>query len=347
MRILLATEEINAQPSEGLLVFILHLARYLDRLGTLTLIYARGEPEPGLRAIKLLASKRIVTKGLLQLLHRESFDIAVYVPSSSLTACGLLRAVLLRSLVKAPTIMIAMQLRKVGPLHSLFSRMRTPELTLSPVDELRDNIEKLGMRTGFIIPGFDDERFRPIEPALKTHLRKKYGLPESAYILLHVGHIKENRNMQVFLKHREWGRDILPVVKGGEVDPSWLHRLQMAGVVVIDEYIEHMHELYQAADCYLFPVSSPTGALEFPLSVIEAAACNLPVITTRFGALPHVIREGEGFHYIRSMAEIRERISAIRGATPRTSEKVRELSWNTVFTTYLAPHISRLGHVHD
>ena len=153
--------------------------------------------------------------------------------------------------------------------------------------------------------------------------------------------------MQVFLKHREWGRDILPVVKGGEVDPSWLHRLQMAGVVVIDAYIEHMHELYQAADCYLFPVSSPTGALEFPLSVIEAAACNLPVITTRFGALPHVIREGEGFHYIRSMAEIRERISAIRGATPRTSEKVRELSWNTVFTTYLAPHISRLGHVHD
>jgi glycosyltransferase involved in cell wall biosynthesis len=346
MRILLATEEITRRPSEGLLVFVMHLARFLGGIGELTLLYAAGEPESELRALRLLSHKTMITKGLLQLSRRESFDIAVYVPSSSLTAYGLLRGILLRSLFKTSTIMIALQLRKVGALHAIVARGRTPELILSPVEELRRNMEQLGVRTGFIIPGFDEGLFKPIRSELKAALRRKYGLPENEYIVLHVGHIRESRNMQVFLKHREWGRDIVPVVKGGEVDPAWLHRLQMAGVIVIDEYIEQMHELYQAADCYLFPVSSPTGALEFPLSVIEAAACDLPVITTRFGALPSVIREAEDFRYIRSMSEIPERIRAVRSSTPQTSARVVDLSWSMVFSKYLEPHIRRLTRKH-
>jgi glycosyltransferase involved in cell wall biosynthesis len=342
MRILLATEEITRRPSEGLLVFVMHLARHLRGMGELTLLYARGDPEPDLRALRLLSPSTMITKGLLRLSRGPSFDIAIYVPSSSLTAYGLIRGMLLRSIFKIPTIMIALQLRKVGSLHALVSHCRTPELVLSPVGELRENLERLGIRTGFVIPGFDNGLFRPVRPELKARLRQKYGLPRDQYIVLHVGHIRESRNMQVFLKHREWGGDIIPVVKGGEVDPSWLHRLQMAGVVVIDEYIEQMQELYQAADCYLFPVSSPVGALEFPLSVVEAAACGIPVITTRFGALPGIIREGEGFHYIRSMSEIPEMIRKVRSSSPDASAKVCDLSWNMVFSKYLEPHIRRL-----
>ena len=226
------------------------------------------------------------------------------VPFSSFNAYGLLRAVALKALVKAPTIVIALQHRRIGKLHALFSRMRRPELILTPVGELSLCMGSLGQRTGFIIPGFDERVFKPVSTEVKAQLRRKYGLPPDQFVMLHVGHIKENHNMQVFLKHREWGRDIVPVVKGGDVERSWLHRLQMAGVIVFDEYLDRMHELYQAADCYLFPVSNPTGALEFPLSVVEASACNLPVITTPFGALPEIIREGEGFPYIRSFAEI-------------------------------------------
>jgi glycosyltransferase involved in cell wall biosynthesis len=343
MRILLATEEITARPAEGLLVFVMHLARYLHRLSDLTILYAGGEPEEGHRALELLSSKCVVTLDLVRFLRTESFDIVIYVPSSSFTAYGLLRAAVLRSLAKAPTIVIAMQHRKIGKLHTLFSRLTTPELVLTPVGELGLGVERLGLRTGFIIPGFDEAVFTPVSHETKAALRRKYGLPQDQYIVLHVGHIKENRNMQVLLKHRDWGRDIVPVVKGGEVEHSWLHRLQMAGVIVFDEYLDRMHELYQASDCYLFPVSSPTGALEFPLSVVEAAACNLPVITTPFGALPEIIREGDGFHYIRSFAEIPDRIASIRSSPIHTSDKVIGLSWNSVFAKYLEPHIRRLG----
>ena len=343
MRLLLATEEITARPDKGLLVFVMHLARYLDRLSDLTILYADGEPEEGQRALQILSKNAIVTLELLQLLRMESFDIVLYVPSSSFNAFGLLRAVALKALVKAPTIVIALQHGRIGKLHALFSRMRSPELILTPVGELSLGLEALGQRTGFIIPGFDDRAFKPVSPDVKAELRRKYGLPPDQFVILHVGHIKENHNMQVFLKHREWGRDIVPVVKGGDVEHSWLHRLQMAGVIVFDEYLERMHELYQAADCYLFPVSNPAGALEFPLSVVEASACNLPVITTPFGALPEIIREGEGFHYIRSFAEIPDRIASIRSGMINTAEKVADLSWDAVFAKYLETRVKRLA----
>jgi glycosyltransferase involved in cell wall biosynthesis len=342
MNILLATEEITARPDKGLLVFVMHLARHLDRLADLTVVYADGQPEESLKARKILSTKGFVTLDLIRLSRMDSFDIILYVPSSSFNALALLRAVALKTLVKAPMIVIALQHRNIGKMHGLISRMRTPELVLTPVAELSLGLEGLGQRTGFIIPGFDERSFKPVSPDVRAALRHKYGLPQEQFVVLHVGHIKENHNMQVFLKHREWGRDIVPVVKGGDVEGSWLHRLQMAGVIVLDEYLDKMHELYQAADCYLFPVSNPYGALEFPLSVVEASACNLPVITTPFGALPEIIREGDGFYYIRSFSEIPQRISSIRSGITSTSDKVSELSWDSVFARYLEPHIRRL-----
>jgi glycosyltransferase involved in cell wall biosynthesis len=116
----------------------------------------------------------------------------------------------------------------------------------------------------------------------------------------------------------------------------------MAGIIVIDEYIGEVHELYQASDCYVFPVSSSTGAVEIPLSVIEACACNLPVLTTRFGALPETIREGNGFCFYDRVSEIHEKIAAIRDSKPETAAKVAEFTWEKVFRARLAPHMKML-----
>jgi glycosyltransferase involved in cell wall biosynthesis len=116
----------------------------------------------------------------------------------------------------------------------------------------------------------------------------------------------------------------------------------MAGIIVIDEFLGDVHELYQASDCYFYPVNSPTGAIEIPLSVIEACACNLPVLTTRFGALTEAIREGNGFHYYDRVSEIVEKFAAIRLSRPETVAKVREFSWEKVFRTHLYPQMQSL-----
>lgn len=339
MKILFASEEVTAQPEEGLLVFTMHLCRYLNDIGELTVLHVRGNPEEHLRARRILSRRWLVTGRLLRFLRTERFDRVLYVPSSGLTGFGLGRSLLLRCIARAPTTVIALQERAVGALHRLVALAGHPESILSPVKGLTERLAHLGFDTGFIMPGYDGSLFRPVGSETKRLLRERYGLPRDRFIVLHVGHVRETRNMQVFLRYREWGDTVQPVIKAGEHDPAWRHRLRRAGVIVIDEYIEKVHEIYQAADCYLFPVVRPTGALEFPLSVIEAAACNLPVITTRFGALPDVIPEGNGILYLENTSDIARNLREARRLDVKTSEVVRDLSWDSVFEKYLAPHL--------
>lgn len=342
MKILLASEEITNRPREGTLVFLMHLCRFLHSEGELTALYAVGETDLDIRSLAILSLRTLVTRPLIRLMHAERFDVVLYVPRSGLTPFGLARGALLRSLAKSPAVTIGLQERHVGGMNRLLSLFGNPDLVLSPVRAVRERLERIGIDTGFIMVGYDARLFRPVNPEIQSRLKAKYGLPRDRFILLHVGHVKENRNLEVLLRYRDWGPDIQPVVKAGEIDPSWAHRLRMAGIIVIEEYYRDVHELYQASDAYLFPVSDPTGAVEYPLSVIEACACNLPVITTRFGGLPETIREGNGFHYYDRISEISEKIAAIRQSRPETVAKVRDLSWEMVFRRHLYPQMRSL-----
>ncbi|MBU8923148.1 MAG: glycosyltransferase family 4 protein [Bacteroidales bacterium] len=338
MRILLVTEEITASPSEGLLVFIMHICRYLSARHQLKVIYRDGDPEVRLDALPLLSGRLHSGKDIRNYLKNNLFDVIIYIPSSGMTGFGLLRAMLLGRHSKTPVMVIAMQHRHIGWLHRVLSLMPAPDKILTPVTGMRVALEALRINTGFIMPGFDGDLFKPVDSHQKVALRKKLNLPEDRFIILHVGHIKESRNLQLFLRYREWGDDILPLVKGGEVENSWRERLRQAGMIVMDQYTDDIHELYQASDLYLFPVSSSTGALDFPLSVIEASACGLPVLTTRFGALPDILDSDTDYMYFQQASEISSAISRMRNSSARpTSEKVRSFTWEKVFSLYLDP----------
>jgi glycosyltransferase involved in cell wall biosynthesis len=64
--------------------------------------------------------------------------------------------------------------------------------------------------------------------------------------------------------------------------------LRRAGVTLITTYQQHIQEFYQASDVFVFPVESTDNAIELPLSVLEAFACDLPVVATPFGGLPRL-----------------------------------------------------------
>ena len=69
-------------------------------------------------------------------------------------------------------------------------------------------------------------------------------------------------------------------------------------------YVESIDEIYSMADCYIFPVSINHGAIEIPLSIIEAMSCNLPILTTRFGGVPDIFNEKDGLFYVESNEEM-------------------------------------------
>ena len=68
-----------------------------------------------------------------------------------------------------------------------------------------------------------------------------------------------------------------------------------------------------------------------PLSVLEAMSCNLPVITTRFGALPRAFAEGNGLTFAESEDDLLRELQKVRDRLePRTRDKVLPYGWDNV-----------------
>ena len=93
-----------------------------------------------------------------------------------------------------------------------------------------------------------------------------------------------------------------------------------------------IEKVYALADCYIFPTANPFNSIETPLSVLEAIATNLPVISSAFGGLPETFPEGEGLVYAHSQAEFIDALRRLREnrTRVRTREKVMENSWEAV-----------------
>ena len=113
--------------------------------------------------------------------------------------------------------------------------------------------------------------------------------------------------------------------------PEVVTMLQAAGCMVAHEFIEDLPGLYSAVDAYAFPVSDLMGAIDMPLSVLEAMACNRPVISTRFKALPRFLPPGDGLSYFDSVDEAKaclDRLIDCNGVATR--EKVVQFSWDNI-----------------
>lgn len=150
------------------------------------------------------------------------------------------------------------------------------------------------------IAGVNLNRFCPVSLIDKQRIRDELAFPKNKKVVLHVGHLNRGRNL-LFLENLV-KRDLLPVVIGSttvQPDGGLVRSLEAAGVIVIHKYLESIEKFYQAADCYVFPTIDPRSCVQIPLSILEAMACSLPVVSTRFEGLPLFFPEGyPGITYV-------------------------------------------------
>lgn len=214
------------------------------------------------------------------------------------------------------------------PLAAALIPLLKPDLmlTLSAGDE--ETYRRLGIKTEFLPLGVNTERFSPVSLETKAGLRQKHGLTKDGFVVLHIGSIKEGRNLRALEQVQGSGGQVLIIGSTSTgMELKLKRQLEERGCLVWAEYYEHVEEIYQLADCYIFPVTDSIAAIALPLSVMEAMACNLPVVTTRFGALPRVFEEGGGliFSDEDGLAAALEKIKG--GVKVETRQKVLPLSW--------------------
>lgn len=219
------------------------------------------------------------------------------------------------------------------PLTRGLVRMFKPNLVLAQSHETERMFIRHGCRTAFWPLGVDTDRFKPVSPGVKLELRRRYGIDKDKFIVLHVGSVVRGRNISVLGEIQ--GSDNQVIIVGSTstiVHQDVLQPLRERNCLVWRSYFDNIEEVYWLSDCYVFPTRNPLSAIELPLSVLEAMACNLPVISTPFGALPRLFQPGEGLLFAESDRDFAELVRLVKAGTieVRTREKVMPYSWDNV-----------------
>lgn len=261
-------------------------------------------------------------------------DLVIYISPSSTKVAALLRARMLK--IYSPqsrVFVVAAQPVKYSHPERLLVPLLAPDGIFVQAPGSKHELRSIPCPVHFLPSGVDTSRFVPVDGIQKRNLRRKYAADEDAFVVLHVGHISRGRNIETLagVARLAGMRVILVGSTSTSQDEGMAGRLAEAGVRLVREFVPRIEEIYQLADAYIFPVVSEDAAIGVPLSVLEAMACNLPVITTRFGGLPWMFQNADGFVYFDDQGELPEVIGNLRSLHDcATRRMVEPYDWKKV-----------------
>ncbi len=222
------------------------------------------------------------------------------------------------------------------PLKRYILKFFTPDVVFtSKKDSFYKMMKMLGSNVVILPHGIDTSKFGNVEKN-KEKLKMDL-LGTRKWVCLHVGHIKKNRGLEKieFLAHVF--KNVEFVIVGSSsvgIDEGILRRLKLyENIRVINHYVENIAEYYAASDLYLFTVEEKDkGAIMLPLSILEAVYMNLPVLTTRYGALEEYFQEGECFKYYSNLEDLFQKFAQMIGKCVNCKNDGRSKikSWNEV-----------------
>jgi len=310
--------EYSGNLDEGMRKVSFHLAEELTKRHQVLTLDLRG----------------VFTKTFWRTIKNFNPEIVHYIHGSSIKSFGLLKAVSLHS--RDTKTVLSMMHTTFSHLSEVFIPFIKPDLILTQSLATENILKRLRCETQFLpCAGVDIKKFTPLIAKKKEELREKYGVDKGKFVILHIGSIKKGRNVHFLEKLQKENNQIIIVgaISTG-VDRGLLQRLMKSGCLVWDKYFEHIEEVYAISDCYMFPTPpvNKINSIELPLSVLEAMACNLPVISTKFGALLRIFEEGDGLIFVDKEEDFIEKLEKIKkdDIDVKTRDKVLPYSWENV-----------------
>ena len=145
------------------------------------------------------------------------------------------------------------------------------------------DLDAVSVRSGFRKELFDvgikADKFSTVDKQRQTELKKKYGFDPDRLLAIHVGHCSAGRGLEDFALIKD--ADRMVVASGMFENAETVKILEDSGVKIHRGYMEHVEEIYQMADVYVFPTHSTEFVISIPLSVMEALSCGVPVVGYR------------------------------------------------------------------
>ncbi|MDM7999868.1 MAG: glycosyltransferase family 4 protein [Dehalococcoidia bacterium] len=335
MRICIYTKRLTQRLDEGIARVAHELASGLAKHHEVLTLFSLGDVVETENLVRITSNRIGLDLRLRARIRSFRPDVILYIVRGPATPAALLFGKILGSYWQAAAVAIlAPQTRS---LRSGWARkcaaFLNPGLILTTSTTDRTEFSRVGCPAEFVPLGVNVDAFTPATQDVKRALRHKYGLPEGQFVVLHVGHIQQGRNIGALGCLQKSDTQVLVAASTfSQANASLARQLQAQGVRFLNQYFDRVQEMYQLADVYVFPTVSEEACIGQPLSVLEAMACNLPVVSTKFGGLPDLFPvDGDGLYYADSPSDIaaktvyvREHLSSIQ---PRTRELVKPYSW--------------------
>lgn len=293
---IIITDCLTKHPDEGCLNVANSLIKRIKRKYPDTTVISFSDRTSDLSDVHMNLNKFFLNKELFKFI-KEKQEPVFFIPFSSNTKGNVIRTLTL-SLFSSYKVKVLFAMKQnMNILLRTILKIANPKIyTLSK--ESYSYFNDLGYKDAIhLTTGVDIQKFVPVSKERKQELRNKYGIADKSNIALHVGHLKEGRNIQQFLKLPKDIKGYIIISEAFEQDQKLRNQLEDHGVTIIDKYISNIEEIYQLSDFYFFPVQEESNCIDTPLSVLEAASCNLPVLTTDYGELKAFINK-EGFFFI-------------------------------------------------
>ncbi|WP_117882512.1 glycosyltransferase [Aureibaculum luteum] len=332
-KVLFISEYLNPPYDEGIKKTVYNLFLDLDKNYDLKVICRHGFQKKNIHIVQTNAL--YYSKEVKLLIKDFNPDSIIYLPFQSSTFASYLRLKLFSiSAKKTKIALVALQPKPLKVWQKFIVKFIKPKMAFTPSPALHEYWNSIKIQNQLIPLLTDLSIFKPLKNKKdKQELRKKYDLPLDTYIISHMGHLNEGRNLKSLIPLQKEGNQVVVVSSSSTpIDALGKHSLKddllKAGILILDRYIEHIEEIYQLSDLYIFPVVKKNSSIGMPLSVLEARACETTVLTTNYGSLSQFLGTDNGGIKYSNPEDFLENVSEIKNNLNPTCglSKVSELN---------------------
>ena len=297
------------------------------------------ERESGLSDVHLNVNKLMLSSKLFSII-RSCNEPVLYIPFPVRTLATALRVFVVSLYTRKKLSVISVMKYHTNLISRILLRLSGADFVVFSMDAA-EFYEKIAgkKRVAYLKTGVDTQKFVPVDNEKKIALKKKYGF-DGRPVIRHVGHLNRGRNIAELMKFGEKYQILLvtSTLTKNEQDIELKNELlSKPNIRIIDDYIPNIEELYQLSDIYFFPVVEQGRCIDVPLSVMEAASCGKPIITTDYGEIKALINN-DGFYRINSfdtesLSGLAEKALNSQSGTARKS--ALEYDWNNAVTFFI------------
>jgi glycosyltransferase involved in cell wall biosynthesis len=260
--------------------FFFFLLRNADRYDVMVVHSAKLLPIPAI-AIARIANKKCIVK------IDTAADLVEAISNATLKRMG----------VSSAATLVGLWRRFRAEL------LRRADCIIAISDEIHRGLLGLGVdaqRIRLIPNGTDMTCFRPVSVGERDRLRERLHLPTDRVLVIYTGRLTAAKGLMELAEAwkevaARWADVHLVVVGTGryshdDCEPALrevIARYELQNTVTFTGEVSNVHEFLQAADLFVLPSYSEG----FSLSLLEAMACGLPVVSTRVGSAPETIVE--------------------------------------------------------